>query len=266
MKTLLSRKTLAIACSVALSITFAGAVHAQNAAVVNNKPISSAKVDTFVKQLIAEGQKDGPELRKFVVDQLINREILTQEADRLGIGRAEVQQQLELARQQIMIQSLFRDHMKSKPITDAEIKAEYDKAKGAAGGKEYQARHILVPLDKEELAKQLIDQIKKGAKFEDLAKKESKDPGSAANGGDLGWANPAGLVKPFADAMANLKKGEMTESPVKTEYGWHIIKLNDVRDIQPPPLDQVKPQIVQELERQRVRSFQEALRAKATIK
>jgi peptidyl-prolyl cis-trans isomerase C len=256
MKTLLSRKTLVIACSLALTAACSGAALAQNAAVVNNKPISSTKVDTFVKQLIAEGQKDGPELRKFVVDQLINREILTQEADRLGIGRRpDVQQQLDLARQQIMIQSLFRDHMKAKPITDAEIKAEYDKAKGGAGGKEYQARHILVPLDKEDLAKQLIDQLKKGAKFEDLAKKESKDPGSAANGGDLGWANPAGLVKPFADAMANLKKGEMTETPVKTEYGWHIIKLNDVRDVQPPPLDQVKPQIVQE-----------ALRAKATIK
>ncbi len=266
MQKFLSRKTLAIACSLAFGAVAIPAT-AQNAAVVNNKPISSAKVDTFVKQLIAEGQKDGPELRKFVIEQLINREILTQEAERRGISRrTEVQQQLDLARQQILIQSLFRDHMKSKPITDAEIKGEYDKAKGAAGGKEFQARHILVPTDKEDLAKQLIEQIKKGAKFEDLAKKESKDPGSAANGGDLGWANPAGLVKPFSDAMAKLKKGEMTDTPVKTEYGWHIIKLEDVRDVQAPPLEQVKPQIVQELERQRVRSFQESLRAKASIK
>jgi peptidyl-prolyl cis-trans isomerase C len=251
------------------ALAFSSTVSAQNAAMVNNKPISSSKVEALVKQLVAEGQKDGPELRGFVKDQLIGREVLTQEAERRGIARrGDVQQQLDLARQQILIQALFREELKAKPISDADVKAEYEKAvAGAAGGggKEYRARHILIDTAKEDLAKQIIDQIKKGAKFDDLAKKESKDPGSAANGGDLNWANPSGFVKPFADAMAKLKKGEMTDTPVKSDFGWHIIRVDDIRDVTPPPMDQVKPQIMQELERQRVRKFQEDLRAKAKI-
>jgi peptidyl-prolyl cis-trans isomerase C len=265
----LSIKTLsqALAFAGAAALLAPWQVQAQNAAIVNNKPITTAKVDAFVKQMVSEGQKDGPELRKFVVEQLINREVLTQAAEQKGIARrGDVQTQLELARQQILIQALFRDYVKSKPITDAEIKAEYAKMGGAPGEKEFKARHILVPADKEDLAKQLIEQLKKGAKFEDLAKKESKDPGSAANGGDLGWANPAGLVPPFSEAMKKLKKGDITDNPVKTEFGWHVIKLEDVRDMQAPPLEQVKPQIAQELERGRIRKLQEELKAKAVIK
>ena len=158
----------------------------------------------------------------------------------------------------------FLDQQKKNPITDADIKAEYDKSVAAIGGeKEYKARHILV--DKEDQAKALIAQLKKGAKFDALAKKNSKDTGSAANGGDLDWANPNGYVPEFAQALTKLEKGQMTQAPVKSQYGWHIIRVDDIRQMQLPPLEQVKPQIQQQLMQQRQAAFQQELRAKAKV-
>ena len=156
---------------------------------------------------------------------------------------------------------LFRS--KKNPVTDAEVQAEYDKFVAANAGKEYKARHILV--EKEDEAKAIIASLKKGAKFEDIAKKQSKDPGSGANGGDLDWTNPAGLVPEFSQAMIKLKKGETTQAPVKSEFGWHVIRLDDVRDAKAPPLEQVKPQIQQELERRKIVELQKELRSKAKI-
>ena len=236
---------------------------AQNAAVVNNKPISTQKVDEFVKALTAQGRPDTPELRSAVREELIARELFVQEAERKGLSRnADVQRQLDAARQEIMIRALIRDHLKTHPATDAEIQAEYDKLKKQGGEKEYKARHILV--EKEDEAKKVIDDLKKGAKFEELAKK-SKDTGSASSGGDLDWNVPGTFVKPFADALASLEKGKMTETPVQTQFGWHVIRLDDVRDVQAPQLEQVKPQIQQELERRKVQALQQELRAKAKI-
>ena len=236
---------------------------AQNAAVVNNKAIPKQKVDDFVAALAAQGRPDSPELRAAVRDELIARELFSQEAEKKGLLRnAEVQRQLDNARQEILIRALIREHLKANPITDAEIKGEYDKVAKSGGDKEYKARHVLV--EKEDDAKKIIEQLKKGAKFEELAK-QSKDTGSAAKGGDLDWNGAGTFVKPFSDAMVKLEKGQFTDVPVQTQFGWHVIRLDDVRESSPPPLEQVKPQIQQELERRRVQTLQQDLRAKAKI-
>ena len=248
-----------------LTVGAAGAAHAQNAAIVNGKAIPSARVDEFVAALTQQGRPDTPELRTAVRDELIAREIFVQEAERKGLTRStDVARQLEQTRQDILIRAVIREHLKNNPVTDAELKAEYDRlTKGAAGGdKEYRARHILVETEAE--AKSIVEQLKKGARFEELAKK-SKDPGSAANGGDLDWNGPDTFVKPFAEAMVKLEKGQLTEIPVKTDFGWHVIRLDDVREPAPPPLEQVAPQLKQEMERRRIQTLQNDLKAKARI-
>jgi peptidyl-prolyl cis-trans isomerase C len=236
---------------------------AQNLAVVNGKPVPSSRADVMVKQMATQGQQDSPQLRAMVKEELINREILIQEADKLGLGStAEVKNQLELARQSIVIRALVTDYIKKNPVKDADLKAEYDKFKGQAGDKEYRARHILV--EKEDDAKAIIAKLKGGAKFEELAK-QSKDPGSAANGGDLDWASPASFVKPFSDAMVALQKGQVTEAPVKTQFGYHVIKLEDVRAAKVPAFEEVKPQIAEQLQQQKLQAYQQELRKKAKI-
>ncbi len=245
-----------------LALAVASAL-AQNAAIVNNKPITKAKVDEFVAALTAQGRPDSPELRTAVRDELIARELFVQEAEKKGLARnAEVQRQLDSARQDILIRAVIRDHLKANPITDADLKAEYDKVAKTQSEKEYRARHILV--EKEETAKQIIADLKKGSKFEDLAK-QSKDTGSAEKGGDLDWNVPGTFVKPFAEAMAKLEKGKFTETPVQSQFGWHVIRLDDTRDAKAPPMEQVKPQIQQDLERRKVQEMQKDLRTRAKI-
>ena len=149
------------------------------------------------------------------------------------------------------------------PVTDADVKAEYDKFVAANSGKEYRARHILV--EKEEEAKAIIASLKGGAKFEDIAKKQSKDPGSGANGGDLDWAPAASYVPEFSEAMVKLEKGKVSEAPVKTQFGWHVIRVDDIRQAELPKLEEVKPQIVQQLQGMKLNQFQQDLRSKAKI-
>lgn len=250
-----------------LVVLFAAAtlpVMAQNLAVVNGKAIPSSRADMMVKQLSAQGgQPDTPELRNMVKDELINREVLIQEADKLGLGNnAEVKAQADIARQSILIRALVADFVKKNPIKDADIQAEYDKFKAQAGDKEYHARHILV--ENEADAKAIITKLKAGGKFDDLAK-QSKDPGSAANGGDLGWATPASFVKPFSDALVALKPGQLTETPVKTQFGYHVIKLEEVRAAKIPTLAEVKPQITEALQQKKLQAYQQELRAKAKV-
>jgi peptidyl-prolyl cis-trans isomerase C len=158
--------------------------------------------------------------------------------------------------------ALVQEHLKKFPVKEEDIKAEYDKFKATASDKEYSAHHILV--DKEEDAKAIIAQLKKGAKFEDLAK-QSKDTGSAANGGDLGWSSPNSYVKPFADALIALKKGQFTETPVKSQYGYHVIRLDDERPAKIPTLDEVRPQITQSLQQKELEAYRTELMAKAKI-
>jgi peptidyl-prolyl cis-trans isomerase C len=248
---------------VLLSATVALPVLAQNLAVVNGKPIPSSRADAMIKQMATQGQQDSPQLRAMVKEELVNREILLQEANKLGLGNSdEVKTQLEMARQSILIRALVGDYVKKNPVKDAEMKAEYDKYKAQAGDKEYHARHILV--EKEDEAKAIIAKLKGGAKFDELAK-QSKDPGSAANGGDLDWASPASYVKPFSDAMVALKKGEITETPVKTQFGFHVIKLEDVRAAKIPAFEEVKPQISEQLQQKKLQAYQQELRKKAKI-
>jgi len=236
---------------------------AQNLAVVNGKPIPSSRADAMVKQMASQGQTDSPQLRGAVKEELINREILMQEADKQGLSNnADVKAQMELARQSIVIRSLIGDFIKKHPVGDPEIKAEYDRFKAQTGDKEYHVRHILV--ETEDQAKAIIAKLKAGTKFEELAK-QSKDPGSAANGGDLDWATPASFVKPFSDAMVALKKGDITETPVKTQFGYHVIRLDDTRPAKVPTLEEVKPQIVEALQQRKLQAYQDELRKKAKI-
>lgn len=244
-------------------LPLASAALAQNAAVVNNKPIPKQRVDDFVAALVAQGRPDTPELRAAVREELIARELFVQEAEKKGLPRnADVQRQLENVRQDILIRALIRDHLKANPVKDDEIKAEYEKSRKQAGDKEYRARHILV--DSEDEARGIIEQLKKGAKFEELAKK-SKDTGSAQSGGDLDWNTPQTFVKEFSEAMVKLDKGKLTDTPVKTQFGYHVIRLDDTREAKAPPLEEVRPQIQQEVERRRVQALQQALREKAKI-
>jgi peptidyl-prolyl cis-trans isomerase C len=249
-----------LALSVALLCPLA--VHAQNVAIVNGKPVPKSRVDSLMAQATRGGQPKTPELEQQVKDEVVLREMFVQEAEKQGLARSsDYKAQMELARQSIMIRELFNEFNKKNKISDAEIKAEYDKFKAQSGGPEYHARHILV--EKEDEAKALIKEIKAGAKFDELAKKHSKDQGSGANGGDLDWANPSSYVPEFATALSALKKGEMTETPVKTQYGFHIIKLEDTREAQFPGLEEVKPRIEQGLQQQKLAKYREEIKAKA---
>ena len=237
---------------------------AQNVATVNGKPIPAAKVDQVVKQVVAQGKAtDSPQLREAIKKDLIGREVLIQEADKQGVGtRPDVKNAIDNARQSIIINAMLADYIKKNPVKDADIKAEYDKYKAQMGDKEYHARHILVGTEDE--AKQIIAKLKGGAKFEDLAK-QSKDPGSAANGGDLDWASPASFVPDFSKAMTSLQKGQVTETPVHTQFGWHVIKLEDVRPAKVPPLEEVKQQVAESLQQRKLAAFREELMKKAKI-
>jgi peptidyl-prolyl cis-trans isomerase C len=263
-----------------LVLLFAAAalpVFAQNIAVVNGKPIPSSRADVIVKQMAAQGQQDSPQLRELVKENLITQEILIQEADKLGLtDTPEAKTQLEMARQSIALRALQADFVKKNPISDSEIKAEYDRIKAEYDkttsrddGKEYLARHILV--DNEADAKAIIAKLKGGAKFEELAK-QSKDPGSASKGGELDWAKPSTYVEPFSKALVGLQKGKITETPVKTEYGYHVIKLENIRTAKAagpeekfPTLEQVKPRISEMLQQKKLQAYQEELRKKAKV-
>jgi peptidyl-prolyl cis-trans isomerase C len=242
-----------------------GMALAQNVAIVNGKPVTQARVDALITQMTRNGQQPKtPEMESRAKEEAVMREILEQEAERRGVqGNDGFKQQLELARQSILINELIADQRKKVNVTDDEIKAEYDKVAKSQGpaGTEYRARHILV--ESEAQAKSLITQIKKGGSFEALAKKHSKDPGSGAKGGDLDFARPDAYVPEFGQAMAALKKGQTTDAPVKSQFGWHIIKLEDTRESQLPPLDAVKPQLKQRLEQQRMQSFVDGLKSSA---
>jgi len=257
------KKQLLSAATAALALMAAPAF-SQNIAVVNGKPVPSSRIEVLKQQVERSGRPVTPEVLAQIKEELVAREIFMQEAKKRGLDATEdYKNQLELARQTILIRDLFADFQKKNPLTDAEIKAEYDKFVAANGGKEYRARHILV--EKEDEAKALIADIKKGAKFEDLAKKMSKDPGSGANGGDLDWAAAGSYVPEFSGAMVKLDKGQMTDAPVKSQFGFHIIRVDDVREAQLPKLEEVKPQIAQQLQQQKLSGYQDSLRSKAKI-
>ncbi|MFT4268615.1 MAG: peptidylprolyl isomerase [Xenophilus sp.] len=251
--------------AVAAALVLAAApAFAQNAAIVNGKPVPKARMDALAQQLAAAGRPVTPELQDQLREEVVTREVFMQEAQKKGLDATDdFKAQMELARQAVLIRSLFDDYRKAHPVSDEELQAAYDKLVAANSGKEYKARHILVPTEDE--ARKVLVELKKGGKFEDLAKKYSKDPGSAAKGGDLDWTNPSGLVPEFSQAMVKLKKGETTAEPVKSEFGWHIIRLDDVRDTTFPKLEEIRPQLSQQLIQQKLQAYQRELREKAKV-
>ena len=257
-----SKLAAALVCGALLSAN-AMAQKAAPAVIVNGTAVPQTLADAFIAEQKAQGAQEGPELRAAVREELIRREILTQEAKKKGLDKKpEISSQMGLASQAVLIRAFIQDYIKNHPVSEAQLKKDYEQIKSQLGGKEYKARHILVETEAE--AKVLLDKLKKGEKFEDLAK-QSKDPGSKDNGGDLGWSNPSNYVKPFAEALIKLEKGKLTEAPVKSDFGWHIIQLDDTRPLTPPAFEQVKPQLQQRAQQQVVEGLLKDLRAKAKV-
>lgn len=251
--------------STVLAILAAASLPAMAAtiATVNGVAISSNRADALIAEQKAQGAPDSEQLRNAVKEELVRREILQQAAQKKGLDKsAEVQAQMDMARQAVLIRAYLQSFVQANPVSDADIRKEYDSIKARLGEKEYKARHILV--DTEDQAKAIIAKLQAGEKFEDLAK-ESKDPGSKERGGDLGWANPGMFVKPFSDAMISLEKGKFTPQPVKSDFGYHIIKLDDVRALKTPSFEEVKPQIQQRLQQQKVEKHLLDLRSQAKV-
>jgi peptidyl-prolyl cis-trans isomerase C len=231
---------------------------------VNGVAVPRSRQDLLMQQQGARGMPDNDQTRAMVREELINREVLFQEAQKSGVGkRPEVQAQLDMARQEVMVSAYIRDWAKANPVSDADVQKEYERAKAQTGDKEYKARHILV--ETEEQAKSLIAELKKGGKFDELATKNSKDPGSAQRGGDLDWNVPGTFDKQFSDAMVKLDKGKYTEVPVHTRFGFHIILLDDVRPVKFPALNEVRPRISQQITQQKIDDLVKSLRAKAKV-
>ena len=235
------------------------------AATVNGTPISKKQLDQIMQQQAGQGMPDNPETRKMVIDNLAMQIIVAQEAEKKGLDKvADVKEQLEMARLSIMANSFVRDYMKTATVTDEALKAEYDKFKATQGGNEYKARHILVGTEAE--AKDIIAKISKDPKaFEALAKSKSKDPGSKDKGGDLGWFNPHNMVPEFGNAVAKLEKGKFTTEPVKSQFGYHVIMLEDSRPLAVPSLDEVKAGMTQQLQQQNLKKMLDDMKAKAKI-
>lgn len=233
------------------------------AALVNGVSIPQARLDMRVKAAMQQGQPDTPEMRKALRDDLINLEVISQAAAKNDIAKQpEVVQQLELARQSILAGAYMQDYAKNHPVGDDALKQEYEALKKRVGNKEFKLSHILVETEDE--AKKVAAELKKGGKFAKVAKAHSKDPGSKDNGGDLGWNVPANFVQPFGDAVLTLNKGQVS-APVQTQYGWHIIKLEDTRELKVPTFEEVKPNIEKRLQQQALQKAIEDMRAKAKI-
>ena len=222
---------------------------------------TQAVYDTMLKQRIQQGQPDTPELRNAVREELNTRELLAKEAKKANLDKnPDIKNQMDLAAQTVLVSAFVADWVKKNPIPDADLRKEYEVIKAQIGDKEYRVKHILV--EKEDDAKDIIAQLQKGAKFEDLAKARSKDPGSKDKGGDLDWNAPAGFVKPFSDAMVATPKGKFSSVPVQTQFGYHVILVEDVREAKVPPFDEVKPQLQQRMQAAYLDKYFKELRAK----
>ncbi|AWB34062.1 peptidylprolyl isomerase [Orrella marina] len=248
------------------AVAFAVPVYAQNLAVVNGEPITQKSYDQFIQLLVSQGAPDTPQLREQVKEEMINRVIMVQAAEKAGVSDdPAVHTELELTRQGILVRALMSEYLEKNPVTQEKIQAEYDKLKAEHGQDvEYQVRHILV--EEESLANDLLKQIKdKKASFEELAKEHSKDPGSAAEGGSLGWAQAENYVAPFAEAVKSTPKGQMADKPVQSQFGWHIVEVIDERPIEFPSFDQVSTQLQEMMREEELAKYQQKLRADAKI-
>lgn len=259
----LSRLATLLVAGALVSVPVIAAEKAKAFATVNGQPISQTVYNAFVAEQKNQGATDSAELQAAVKEELVRREILAQEAKKKGLDKnPNIQGQIELAKQAVLIRALLSEHVKANPVSDAQLKSEYELIKNNLGSTEYKARHVLV--EKEEDAKAIIAKLDKGEKFAELAK-QSKDPGSKDKGGELGWSSPNAYVKPFGEALAKLKKGEYTKTPVKSDFGYHVIQLDDSRPMTPPPFEQVKPQLQQRASQQVVENLVKDLRSKAKV-
>lgn len=253
---------LVLAGSLALATCNAQAADA--VAKVNGVAIPQSRLDLLLKINAAQGQPDTPEVRNRMREALITREMISQEAVKKGLDKsADITSQLELQRQEALVNAYVQDYIKNHPVGDEALKNEYERQKAQLGEKEYKARHILVKEEAE--ARQIIAQLKKGANFAKIAAAKSEDQGSKGRGGDLDWGAPGRYVPQFAEALKKLKKGQLTSAPVQTQFGWHVIRLDDERPFKAPGFEEVKPQIQQSLQRQALDKMIGDLRAKAKV-
>jgi len=231
---------------------------------VNGKPIKQSLYDFIVKDANERGQKVDENIKEVIISKLISSELLYQEAVRIGLDKkADYQLREELAKRELLVDSYLQDYVKTHPISETDIKAAYEKFKLELGDKEYKASHILLANETE--AKDVIAQLGKGGDFGKIAKEKSRDPGSKEKNGDLGWFSLGGMVKPFSEAVAKLQKGSMSQEPVQTQFGWHVIKLEDVRELKAPPYEKVKDSLQKQLTKRQVEKMMLDLRSKATI-
>ncbi|APV52173.1 hypothetical protein BWI17_22370 [Betaproteobacteria bacterium GR16-43] len=232
--------------------------------VVNGVAIPQNRIDAMSKELTAQGQADSPERLAAIKDELVNREVLAQAAQKRGLDKSpDVAAQVEMAKQAVLVRALFENEMKANPITDADLQKQYETFKTQMGTNEYKVRHILV--DKEDDAKAIIAELNKGGDFAKIAKDKSKDPGSKDNGGDLDWGPSARYVKPFSDAVMKLPKGQTTTAPVKTDFGYHVIRVDDVRPLKVPEFAELKEQFRQRAQQQQIQKLVSELRSKAKV-
>jgi len=232
--------------------------------VVNGVAIPQSRIDVMNKELTAQGQPDNPERQNAVKEELVNREVLAQAAVKRGLDKnPDVQAQIDMARQAVLVRALFENEVKQNPISDADLQKQYEQFKGSMGQNEYKVSHILV--DKEDEAKAIIAELNRGGDFAKIAKEKSKDPGSKENGGDLDWGPSARYVKPFADAVQSQPKGKISAAPVKTDFGYHVIRVDDVRPLKVPEFAELKEQFRQRAQQQQIQKMVMDLRAKAKI-
>ncbi|MBL80071.1 MAG: peptidylprolyl isomerase [Nitrosomonadaceae bacterium] len=247
------------------TLVFVTSIHAAPLAKVNGVAIPKSRLELVMKGLIAQGQKDTPETRNAVRDDLIKQEVLSQEAIRKKLDKdPDISTQIMITRQSVLIRALQADFIKNNNPAEKELREEYQAVSAASmGDQEYNPRHILLSTEAE--AKDIIAKIKKGGKFEEIAKDKSTDDGSKNKGGELGWSSARSYSQPFAEALIKLKTGEITEKPVKTSFGWHIIRLDGMRPLKIPPFEEVKQKVQQRVLQQKFKTYLEKLKEKAKI-
>jgi len=242
-----------------------GATKEAVAATVNGTPISERLVSQMLKQRPDMARAAGAEARSGFIDRLAMQLIITQEAVKKGLDKLpEISDRLELSRQSVLVEAFVQDYLKNNPVADDALKAEYEKFSTGAAGKEYKARHILV--ESEADAKNIIARLKQNPKaFDVLAREKSKDRGSAGKGGDLGWFDPRGMVPEFGNAVAKMSEGKISDEPVKSQFGYHVILVEGSRPKQMPPFEQVKPELAQQMQQQNMKKLLDDMKAKAKI-
>jgi peptidyl-prolyl cis-trans isomerase C len=277
-----TRKTLSVAVAMMLTASFAASpvlaqTKAEKAAPkaaapakadgrlsVNGVTIPQAFFDAMNRERESSGQPASPEMNAAIKDELINREVLAQAAGKRGLDKdPNVAAQMRIASQAVLIRAYFEDYSKANPITDAQLKQMYDAFVSQMGDKEFKARHILV--DTEDEAKAIIAQLGRGESFEKLAKDKSKDTGSKDNGGDLDWGPSGRYVPEFGNALRVLQKGQLTPNAIKTQFGWHVIRLDDSRDMKPPKFEDVKDNFRQRAQQESIARLVQDLRTKAKV-